>query len=187
MNAPSLGGLTYVNAVRACPPIDCGGLQNMTIYAGSIMTRTVIAAGPDDTVSKIAALFTKHGISAVPVCDKDGTMLGIISEGDLMRPFGEANKLHRDWWLGLLADGEELAPEFLDYLRADHRRAHDLMTKDVITATEDTHVGKIADLLQRHRIKRVPILRDGKVVGIVSRADLIHALAKMPQAMTDTD
>ena len=62
-----------------------------------------------------------------------------------------------------------------------------IIERDDPPATEDTHVGKIADLLQRHRIKRVPILRDGKVVGIVSRADLIHALAKMPQAMTDTD
>jgi CBS domain-containing protein len=159
----------------------------MTIYAGSIMTRTVVSAGPDDTVSTIAALFTKNGISAVPVCDKDGTLLGIISEGDLMRPFGEANKLHRDWWLGMLAEGELLAPEFLDYLRVDRRRARDLMTKDVITATDDTHVDKIADLLQRHRIKRVPIVKNGKVVGIVSRADLIRALAQMPQAMTDSD
>ena len=95
----------------------------MTVYAESIMTRTVVSAGPDDTVSAVAALFSKHGISGVPVCDKDGTLLGIISEGDLMRPFGEANKLRRDWWLGLLADGEELAPEFVEYMRQDRRRA----------------------------------------------------------------
>ncbi len=118
----------------------------MTVYAESIMTRTVVSAGPDDTVSAVAALFSKHGISGVPVCDKDGTLLGIISEGDLMRPFGEANKLRRDWWLGLLADGEELAPEFVEYMRLDRRRARDLMTKEVVTATEDTPVDRIADL-----------------------------------------
>jgi CBS domain-containing protein len=156
----------------------------MTVYAESIMTRTVVTAGPDDTVSAVAALFSKHGISAVPVCDKDGKLLGIISEGDLMRPFGEANKLRRDWWLGLLADGEELAPEFVDYMRQDRRRAADLMTKEVVTASEDTPVGRIADLLQSHRIKRVPIVRDGKVVGVVSRADVIRALARSPAEMS---
>jgi CBS domain-containing protein len=152
----------------------------MTVYAESIMTRTVVTAEPDDTVSAIAALFSKHGISGVPVCDKNGTLLGIISEGDLMRPFGEANKLRRDWWLGLLADGEELAPEFVDYLRQDRRRAADLMTKEVGTATEDTPVDRIADILQSHRVKRVPIVKDGKVVGVVSRADVIRAMARTP-------
>lgn len=156
----------------------------MTVYAESIMTRTVVTAGPDDTVSAVAALFSTHGISAVPVCDKEGKLLGIISEGDLMRPFGEANKLHRDWWLGLLADGEELAPEFVDYIRQDRRRAADLMTKEVVTATEDTPVDRIADLLQSHRVKRVPIVKDGKVVGVVSRADVIRAMARSPVEMS---
>ena len=156
----------------------------MTVYAESVMTRTVISAGADDTVSAVAALFSKHGISAVPVCDKDGKLLGIISEGDLMRPFGEANKLRRDWWLGLLADGEELAPEFVDYMRQDRRRARDLMTKEVVTATEDTPVDRIADLLQSQRVKRVPIVKDGKVVGVVSRADVIRAMARSPAEMS---
>jgi CBS domain-containing protein len=156
----------------------------MTVYAESIMTRTVVTAEPDDTVSAIAALFSKHGISGVPVCDKNGTLLGIISEGDLMRPFGEANKLRRDWWLGLLADGEELAPEFVDYLRQDRRRAADLMTKEVVTATEDTPVDRIADILQSHRVTRVPIVKDGKVVGVVSRADVIRAMARTPAEMS---
>ena len=158
----------------------------MAIDAGSIMTRAVVTAAPDDTVAAVAALFSRHGISGVPVCEKDGTLLGIISEGDLMRPFGEANRLRRDWWLGLLADGEALAPEFLEYVRVDRRRARDLMSRDVVTATEATPADRIADLLERHRIKRVPILRDGKVVGIVSRADLVRALARTPDAMAST-
>jgi CBS domain-containing protein len=156
----------------------------MTVYAESIMTRAVVTAGPDDTVSAVAALFSKHSISAAPVCDKDGALLGIISEGDLLRPFGEANKLRRDWWLGVLADGEELAPEFVDYMRLDRRRARDLMTKEVVTATEDTPVDRIADLLQRHAIKRVPIVKDGKVVGVVSRADVVRAFAQRPAEMS---
>jgi CBS domain-containing protein len=159
----------------------------MTVYAESIMTRTVVTAGPEDTVRTLGALFTKHGISAVPVCDRDGTLLGVVSEGDLMRPFGEANKLRRDWWLGLLAEGTELAPEFLDYVRLDNRRARDLMTAPAITATENTSINEIADLLQRHRIKRVPIVKNGKVIGIVSRADLIGALTQAPDAMVRSD
>ena len=110
----------------------------MAVRAGDIMTRAVVTAGPDDDVSPVAGLLTKHGISGMPVCDKDGALLGIISEGDLMRPFGEANSLRRDWWLALLAEGERLAPEFLDYIRLDHRRARDLMTAKVVVATEET-------------------------------------------------
>ena len=141
----------------------------MTVYAESIMTRTVVTAGPDDTAMR-SPLFSKtaHG---VPVCDKDGKLLGIISEGDLMRPFGEANKLHRDWWLGLLADGESWRPNSSTTCGRTAGGPPRSMTKEVVTATEDTPVDRIADLLQSHRIKRVPIVRDGKVVGVVSRAD----------------
>jgi predicted transcriptional regulator len=75
----------------------------MTIDAGSIMTQEVITAGPDDTVRMLATLFTNHGISAVAVCDKDGTQLGVHGGGDVMRPLEQANQLRRDWWLGLLS------------------------------------------------------------------------------------
>src|SRR5450432_2605834 len=110
--------------------------RDKSMDAGEVMTRAVITAGPDDSVKTIAGLFAQHGISAVPVCEKDGTLLGVISEGDLMRPFGETNRLRRAWWLGLLAEGTDLAPEFLDYLRLDSRRTRDLMTAPAITATE---------------------------------------------------
>jgi len=157
----------------------------MSVDAASIMTRDVITCGPDATVAEVAALLAGHDISAVPVCDKDGRLLGMLSEGDLMRPFGAANEMRRAWWLGMLAEGTELAPEFLDYVREDRRRAQDLMTRDVITATERTSAGEIADLVNKHRIKRVPILRDGKLVGIVSRADLVRALARSPEALSN--
>jgi CBS domain-containing protein len=150
----------------------------MAVRAGDIMTRALVTASPDDDVSALARLLTKHGISGMPVCDKDGALVGIISEGDLMRPFGEANSLRRNWWLALLAEGERLAPEFLDYIRLDRRRARDLMTAEVVVATEDTSAQKLADLLRQHGIKRLPIIKNGKVIGIVSRADLIHAVAQ---------
>lgn len=156
----------------------------MPVDAASVMTRDVIKVGPNATVAEVAALLAKHDISAVPVCDEKGTLLGMLSEGDLMRPFGAANEMRRAWWLGVLAEGTDLAPDFLDYIRVDRRSAHDLMTQDVVTATDQTSLSEIADLMSKHRIKRVPILTDGKLVGIVSRADVVRALAGLPGAST---
>ncbi len=156
----------------------------MPVDAASVMTRDVITAGPNATVAEVADLLARHDISAVPVCDEKGALLGMLSEGDLMRPFGAANEMRRAWWLGMLAEGTDLAPEFLDYVRVDRRTARDLMTRDVVTASEGTSLSEIADLMHKHRIKRVPILSDGKVVGIVSRADVVRALAGLPGAST---
>jgi CBS domain-containing protein len=157
----------------------------MMLSAADIMTRDVVSARPDDAVAQVAKLMSDRGISAVPVCDEAGRPLGMLSEGDLMRPLGQEHALKRDWWLNLLAEGVDLAPAFLDYIRVDHRRARDLMIKPVITAKEGTSVPELADLLVRHRIKRVPIVREGKLVGVVSRADVVRALARTPDAIVE--
>jgi CBS domain-containing protein len=159
----------------------------MALNAAEIMTRDVVTARPDDSVAKVAKLLTDREISAVPVCDEAGRVLGMLSEGDLMRPFGKENALRRAWWLNLLAEGTDLAPSFVDYIRLDSRRARDLMVSPVITAPENTDVSEIADLMARHRIKRVPIVREGKLVGVVSRADVVHALARTPDAVAEPD
>lgn len=156
----------------------------MPVDAASVMTRNVITVRPNATVAEVAAVLAEHDISAVPVCDADGRVLGMLSEGDLMRPFGAANEIRRAWWLGMLAEGADLAPEFLDYVRVDRRQAQDLMTKEVVAATERTDLAEIADLMSKHRIKRVPILTDGKLVGIVSRADVVQALARTMSVST---
>jgi CBS domain-containing protein len=148
----------------------------MALKASDIMTRQVVTVGPEDIVKDIAAVLTGHDISAVPVCDEAGRMIGIVSEGDLMKPFGSANMLKRAWWLDLLAEGDDLAPDFLDYIKMDHRRARDLMTSPVVTASEDTLVSELADLMTDHRIKRLPIVRAGKLVGVVSRSDIVRTL-----------
>ena len=150
------------------PPLD----------AAAVMTHSVATVSPDDTIGRVAQLLTERGISAVPVVGPEGLLVGMISEGDLMRPFGQEHAMHREWWLNLLAEGTALADDFLDYLRLDRHRVRDLMNPNVITASESATLPQIADLLSKHRIKRVPILRDGKLVGIVSRADIIRALAK---------
>jgi len=157
----------------------------MPIDAAGIMTTQVVSTGPDDPVVKVARLLADNHISAVPVCDADGALLGMVSEGDLMRPVGTETATRRAWWLHMLAEGTDLAPEFLAYVREDRRRARDLMTTPVVSVTEQTSAREIADLMIRHRIKRVPVLRDGKVVGVVSRADLVRAIARTPEAMSE--
>lgn len=149
----------------------------MTRSVASIMSRNIISVAPDTGVAQIAALLSKHGISAVPVIDASGKLLGMVSEGDLLSPFSTSNQARRSWWLDILAEGETLAPEFVQYVSLDHHMAADLMTRKVITATEDTSIAQVADLLIQKHIKRVPILRDGRVTGIISRADIVRAIS----------
>ena len=148
----------------------------MTVTAADIMNRNVVVVHPFDNVSQVAKVLGEHGISAAPVVDAEGKMLGMVSEEDLMHRLGTTHKSRRAWWLGMLAEGEDLAPDFLDYLKMEKRTAKDVMTREVITVTEDIPVADIVDLLVQHHIKRVPVLREGKVVGIVSRADIIRTI-----------
>jgi CBS domain-containing protein len=150
--------------------------------AADIMTRFVVTAGPDATVGEVARLLSQHAISAVPIVDADGRLIGILSEGDLLRPFTQTNEERRSWWLDVLSEGDGLAPEFLEYVRLDRRRARDLMQTNLITASPDTPIAAIAEMLTRHRIKRVPIVQDGRLAGIVTRADLVRAIVRMPDA-----
>jgi CBS domain-containing protein len=154
----------------------------MTVIAADIMTRHVLFARSGDTVAAVAKLLSNHNISAVPVCDEHAAVIGMVSEGDLIRPFGEANELKRAWWLDLLAEGSTLAPAFLAYISHNRHCARDVMVSPVITASETTSLPAIADLFSKHHIKRVPIMRGNAMVGIVSRADLLRALAQMPEA-----
>lgn len=140
------------------------------------MTRQVIAVSPETSISAIARTLASHAISAVPVVDHDGQLVGMVSEGDLLGRKQAAHEQRRDWWLTLLAEGEALSPEFVASLRNPEMTARELMSQVVVTVGEDASAAEIAQLLTRYRIKRVPVLRDGKMVGIVSRADLLRAL-----------
>ena len=158
----------------------------MALVASEIMTRKVVTAPPDATVAQLARLMADNGISAVPICDKENTLLGMVSEGDLIPALGQKPADRQAWWLQVLTEGTEMAPEFLEYIRLDHRPAERFMQRTMITATERSSATEIADLLSRHHIKRVPILREGKLVGIVSRADLIRAIVRRPDALAST-
>ena len=150
------------------------------MHASEIMTTDVVSVAPEAGLCDVARLLLAHGISAVPVVDGSGAVVGMVSEGDLIGRDDAAREARRDWWLALLAEGEELHPDFLASLQARDRQARDLMQGPVVTVGESDDVRDIARLLATHHIKRVPVLRDGKMVGIVSRADLLRAFADEP-------
>jgi CBS domain-containing protein len=157
----------------------------MSLAAADIMTTNVKTARPDASVAEVTRLLSDNEISAIPICDDKGQLLGILSEGDLLRPVGTESATKRAWWLNLLAEGADLAPSFLECISVKNQIARNLMITPVITASPDTSVRDLADLLVRHHIKRLPIVRDGKIVGIVSRADLVRALARTPDAIAE--
>jgi CBS domain-containing protein len=144
------------------------------MQAKDVMTKDVLTVGPDTQVSEIAKLLLSRRISAVPVVDAKGALRGIVSEGDLLRRAETGTERHRSWWLELMVENRELAHEFV---KSHGATAKDVMTPSVITASENTELAEIASLLERNRIKRVPIVRDGKLIGIVSRSNLLQALA----------
>jgi CBS domain-containing protein len=147
------------------------------MQASDVMTRSVISAQADTPVRDVARTLLEHGISAMPVLGPDGALIGMVSEGDLVNRDELARVERRDWWLKLIADAANPTSEFLAKLRAPDRTAQDLMAAPVITVTEATDLAEVARLLAQHHIKRVPVVKDGRVVGIVSRADLLGAVA----------
>lgn len=143
------------------------------MIASDIMTRDVVSVGPDAALSDIVALMLSHRISALPVVG-DGRVVGIISEGDLLRRAEIGTEPKRSRWVEFFTTSDTVAT---DYVRSHARRADELMTRDVVTVTADTPVAEVARLLESKGIKRVPVVRDGVLVGIVSRANLVQALA----------
>jgi len=143
------------------------------MQAVDIMTKDVISVGPQEEVRAIAQLLLEHHISAVPVVDESHQVVGIVSEGDLMRRIQKEDGKEMSWWLSLFAGHKDPA----DYVKTHGRKAEEVMTANPMTIEEDTPLHKIARLLEKHRIKRVPVVKEGKLVGIVSRANLLQGLA----------
>lgn len=152
--------------------------------ARDVMTSHAISVGPDLPVQAVANTLVKNGISAVPVVGNDGKLLGIISEGDLIRRVETGTERRRSWWLDMVSSGRSMAAEFA---KTHGLKAEDIMTTFVVTAVPDTPLHEIAELMERHGVKRVPIVQDGQVIGIVSRANLVQALASGVQALPTED
>ena len=144
------------------------------MQAADIMTTNVITIDVDTEVRAIADLLLQHRISAVPVVDNGMNVVGLVSEGDLIRRVETGTDDRHSWWL---ADVLSTRDKTAEYIKSHGRRAKDVMTRSVVTVPEDMPLYEIAGLLEKHHIKRVPVTRDGRLVGIVSRANLLHGVA----------
>jgi|SRR5688572_6474975 len=152
--------------------------------ARDIMTPSVFTITPDTTIREIAGLLLAHRISGVPVLDGE-RLVGIVSEGDLLRRHEigtDSRSSPVRWWLRFLQGPADPAA----YVKAHAVRAADVMTTAVVSVLEDTSVARIAALFEKHGIKRVPVLREKRVVGIVTRANLVQALASAAKPESDS-
>jgi CBS domain-containing protein len=143
--------------------------------ARDVMTLGVYTVKPTTSVKDVARLFMQRRISAVPVVDDQGKIVGIVSEGDLLHRSEISTQRRHPWWLDLMVRDEVLDAE--EYIKAHTKQVADIMTRNVITAEPDTPLQEIAEILEKYTIKRLPIVRDGRLVGIVSRANLVQAIA----------
>jgi len=151
----------------------------MEIKAADVMSSEVLYVMAETPVREIVRALLKHGISAVPVIGDSGRLVGIVSEGDLVGRRSSKEAIRRCWWLDMLEKEPKLSEGLRNYVDIHGLRAKDIMTPDVITVSADTPISTVAELLQKHRIKRVPVLNEGRMIGIVSRADLLAALARI--------
>jgi CBS domain-containing protein len=155
------------------------------MQARDIMTTWVVTVGPDEPVTGIARTLTDHHISAVPVVGENGALLGIVSEGDLLRrPEIGTEKRAGLWWLNLWSDPSDLAD---DFTKAHGRTARDVMTAPAISVGPEAPLSEIAETLERNHIKRVPIVEGGRVVGLISRANIIREIASAGAVTIDSD
>ena len=150
-------------------------LDEAKFVASDIMTRDVAVVHPETTLLEALKLMVSRRVSGLPVVDEHGTLVGMMSEADVLG-WHEGFSEREARWFDLLAEGFELAPDFLREVQEQHRRIKAVMSSHPITVTEDTPAREIASLMHTHRIKRVPVMRDGQLVGIVTRADLVRAL-----------
>ncbi len=149
------------------------------MQARDVMTKAVVTIEPETPIGKIAALLLEKRISGVPVVDETGSVVGMVTEGDLLKSNAPDREKRREWWLSLLAEGEGLSKEFLSTISNNHRTAREIMSAPVVTVSEDTDIAEIGKLFTTLKIKRVPVTREGRITGIVARADLVRVVASL--------
>jgi CBS domain-containing protein len=147
-------------------------------HVRDVMTKKVVAVHRETPVKAIAHLLLEHGISAVPVLSEDAIPIGMVSEGDLMPRNESERQQRRDWWLQMLAEGQALSADYLKHIESDERTAGDVMITPTITIAETADLVEAAELMSKNRIKRLPVVRACRIVGIISRADLVRAVAR---------
>ncbi len=145
-----------------------------------VMTRNVISIAAGEPVLNAVNTMLQNRISGLPVVDAQGSLVGMVTEGDFLRRGEIGTQRRRPKWLEFLVGPGRLADE---YVHASGRKVEEVMTTDPVTVSEDDSLETVVELMERRRIKRLPVLRDGKMVGIVSRANLMHALASLAREL----
>ena len=148
------------------------------MQAKELMSRAVIFAQPDMPVAALAEMIAARGISAVPVLEEDGTPVGIVTEGDLIRRLADEPPGPLRWFFSLFGNSQSLVQR---YVKAHGATAQDVMTRTLVTVREDASAEDVARAMERHHVRRVMVLNEGKLTGIVSRADLLRALLRPAQ------
>jgi CBS domain-containing protein len=149
-----------------------------------IMTGGVVSVGTEATVLEAIRLMLEHKISGVPIVDGRGLIVGAVTEGDFLRRAETGTERRRPHWLEFLMGPGRLAAE---YVHSHGRTVSEVMTPDPITTGEETPLSDIVSILEERRIKWLPVVRDGRVVGIITRADLLHAIATVGHEMSAGD
>ena len=152
------------------------------MLARDVMSTDLIVVAPATTVDKIAMIMMLNLISAVPVVDEKFHLLGIVSEGDLVIRDEAGTVPRQSWWLKLFESSEEMARE---YTKSHGQTAEDVMTRHVVSVGPDATTAQVADIMRRRGIKRVPVVEDGKLVGMVTRADIVQMVALGASTATD--
>jgi CBS domain-containing protein len=150
--------------------------------AQDIMTRDVVTVAPDRSIHEIATLMVENHVSGIPVVGDGGKLLGMISQSDLLHRAEIGTERKRKWWFRIFADSDALAR---DFVKAHGHTANDVMTRYIVSVREDADLRDVADILDKHKIKRVPVVNEGRLVGIITRGDMVRALTLSQSAKSD--
>lgn len=145
------------------------------MFVSDVMTAKPITVGPDSSIADAAQLMLEHRISGLPVTNRTGVLVGIVTEGDLLRRAEIGTEKHRRRWLELLVGPGRLAADYID---AHARQVSEIMSPDVLSVSPDTPLADAVTLMEKHGIKRLPVVAGGQLTAIVSRADLVRALLR---------
>jgi CBS domain-containing protein len=154
--------------------------ETVNMRAHQIMTRSVVTVAPDTTILEAANTMLQHHVSGLPVVDAAGKLAGIVSEGDFIRRGEIGTQRKRSRWLSFL-----MGTGATQYVREHGHKVSEVMTRDPFTIAEDATLEEIVNTMEANGVKRLPVMRDGKVVGIVSRANLLHAVASLAREIPD--
>lgn len=145
------------------------------MFVEAVMTTPVISIRPSTSVAEAARLMLAHRISGLPVVEGDGTLVGIVSEGDFLRRSELGTERKRSWWLEFLVSPGKVADE---YVHAHGRKVEEVMTNGAVTISKGATLDEVVEMMSRRSIKRLPVVDNGKIVGIVARSDLLRPMAR---------